>query len=648
MEDAIDFTEEGGDCVPRFLGLPELPTPPPTAPRRGAAEERGGGGGGGAARAAVDVVDSGGGSGGAAVRPAGVGGGGTAARPAGDVVDLAGDSESDEDVPVPAKRKRQAEVESEVGRGGGRERGRGGGGGGGGGGRGRDGEAAPALAAPASERGKERCYVCYGRVFVKMKGICSHYEAHIAGGTPLERSIAEEALAEYRQRVGDQNLHLPTGGAAAAAALPDVGDDAGAAGATGGSGGVDRGDRGVDWGDGIGWGSGRKLDASLYIRRRLSHGGIGGGGGGGGRCDKGGAGGSGSRSAIFERAAGIARAREAAEAAAAGIPGSIHALVGGLPTATASAAAAAACAAADANASTTAAAATAAASAAAASAADADGSAADSPVHRAPSHSPGSGTATSVFDRSPTTPGPKAVDGYCADGADLPLPPRPQSRYRGVQWHRRAAKWQVNCHGQYAGLHVNEDDAARAYNGSAKRQGLSHFNFITRTPGDNLPQLPAAAAAEVDPQEGGTASRANQGGSGGGGGGSSGGGATAGADVTGRSLRGRRRRWRGRRRHTGERTSTMGGGGRERGNRRRRALREPGRGGRRGRRRAIYQPGKAVQVDPIKPTLKAPGTKRLKLKYVEPFSNFAFKFNLRRYDLARVCIARAGVYTRTR
>jgi len=26
--------------------------------------------------------------------------------------------------------------------------------------------------------------------------------------------------------------------------------------------------------------------------------------------------------------------------------------------------------------------------------------------------------------------------------------------------------------------------------------------------------------------------------------------------------------------------------------------------------------GKAVQVDPIKPTLKAPGTKRLKLKYV--------------------------------
>ena len=29
--------------------------------------------------------------------------------------------------------------------------------------------------------------------------------------------------------------------------------------------------------------------------------------------------------------------------------------------------------------------------------------------------------------------------------------------------------------------------------------------------------------------------------------------------------------------------------------------------------------------------LKAPGTKRLKLKYDEPLSNFAFKFNLRRY-----------------
>jgi hypothetical protein len=41
-----------------------------------------------------------------------------------------------------------------------------------------------------------------------------------------------------------------------------------------------------------------------------------------------------------------------------------------------------------------------------------------------------------------------------------------------------------------------------------------------------------------------------------------------------------------------------------------------------------------VQVDPIKPTLKAPGTKRLKLQYDEPLSNFAFNFNLRRYTPA--------------
>jgi len=41
--------------------------------------------------------------------------------------------------------------------------------------------------------------------------------------------------------------------------------------------------------------------------------------------------------------------------------------------------------------------------------------------------------------------------------------------------------------------------------------------------------------------------------------------------------------------------------------------------------------GRAVQVDPIKPALKAPGTERLKLKYDVPLSSFAFKFNLRRY-----------------
>jgi len=38
-----------------------------------------------------------------------------------------------------------------------------------------------------------------------------------------------------------------------------------------------------------------------------------------------------------------------------------------------------------------------------------------------------------------------------------------------------------------------------------------------------------------------------------------------------------------------------------------------------------------VQVDPIKPTLKAPGTKRLKLKRDGPLSSFGFKFNLSPY-----------------
>jgi len=44
-----------------------------------------------------------------------------------------------------------------------------------------------------------------------------------------------------------------------------------------------------------------------------------------------------------------------------------------------------------------------------------------------------------------------------------------------------------------------------------------------------------------------------------------------------------------------------------------------------------------VQVDPTKPMLKAPGTKRLKLNYDNCFQfcfNSAFKFNLRRYNKA--------------
>jgi len=47
---------------------------------------------------------------------------------------------------------------------------------------------------------------------------------------------------------------------------------------------------------------------------------------------------------------------------------------------------------------------------------------------------------------------------------------------------------------------------------------------------------------------------------------------------------------------------------------------------------ARVQRGRSVQVDPIKPTLKAPGTKRLKLECDELLSKFAFRFNLRRYD----------------
>ena len=41
--------------------------------------------------------------------------------------------------------------------------------------------------------------------------------------------------------------------------------------------------------------------------------------------------------------------------------------------------------------------------------------------------------------------------------------------------------------------------------------------------------------------------------------------------------------------------------------------------------------GRAVQVDPMKPKLKPPGTTRLKLKCDELLPNSAFKFNLRRY-----------------
>ena len=40
-----------------------------------------------------------------------------------------------------------------------------------------------------------------------------------------------------------------------------------------------------------------------------------------------------------------------------------------------------------------------------------------------------------------------------------------------------------------------------------------------------------------------------------------------------------------------------------------------------------------MQVDPVKPKLKPPKTKRLRLKDDELLSNAAFKFNLRRFIL---------------
>ena len=47
-----------------------------------------------------------------------------------------------------------------------------------------------------------------------------------------------------------------------------------------------------------------------------------------------------------------------------------------------------------------------------------------------------------------------------------------------------------------------------------------------------------------------------------------------------------------------------------------------------------------MQVDPIKPTLKAPGSMHLRLRYDGAVSNFAFKFNMCRYIEAG---ARAGL-----
>jgi hypothetical protein len=46
-----------------------------------------------------------------------------------------------------------------------------------------------------------------------------------------------------------------------------------------------------------------------------------------------------------------------------------------------------------------------------------------------------------------------------------------------------------------------------------------------------------------------------------------------------------------------------------------------------------------VQVDPIKPQLKPPGNKRLKLNCDVLLSTSAFKFNLRRYNEESLVLA---------
>jgi len=56
-----------------------------------------------------------------------------------------------------------------------------------------------------------------------------------------------------------------------------------------------------------------------------------------------------------------------------------------------------------------------------------------------------------------------------------------------------------------------------------------------------------------------------------------------------------------------------------------------------------------VQVDPTKPKLKPPRTKRLKLKFEVFLSSSAFKFYLRRYTSeADKMASMAGAYTRSR
>jgi hypothetical protein len=56
--------------------------------------------------------------------------------------------------------------------------------------------------------------------------------------------------------------------------------------------------------------------------------------------------------------------------------------------------------------------------------------------------------------------------------------------------------------------------------------------------------------------------------------------------------------------------------------------------------RMLASLGRAVQVESMKPELKAPGTILFKLGCDEPLSSFAFNFNVRRYTSGTRCCAR--------
>jgi len=52
-----------------------------------------------------------------------------------------------------------------------------------------------------------------------------------------------------------------------------------------------------------------------------------------------------------------------------------------------------------------------------------------------------------------------------------------------------------------------------------------------------------------------------------------------------------------------------------------------------------------VQVDPIKPTLKAPVSKHFKLEHKKLLSKVGFTFNLRRYTLGTLDMVAPSVFT---